>query len=81
MKNIAPEEVMKQLFTGERQTGAFELLRRMEELQPVAPVSANFCSLHGERTVIFYAGPACPYCLLLDEADFLREALAAKGGN
>lgn len=94
-RNVPLEELMDKLFTVGK-TGAFQLLRRMEELQPVTRpvVDARVCSLHGERAVIFYDGPACPFCLTLDDLDFTKKSLeiaqrafevmafdAAKGGN
>lgn len=89
MGMISQEELLRHLFTEEK-TGAFDLLRRMEMIEmetehlrrPMPThVKTDVCSLHGDKAVVFYEGPACPYCLALDDLDFTRESLAAKGGE
>ena len=72
MKNLSQEELVTKLFTG-----VFRGLHESaEEKLPVAKESRELifrqCNSHGPRVSMYYKGPACPYCLALDDLELTQ---------
>lgn len=50
--------------------GQSELLHTLQDFVYGA---TRECTEHGPRVKVLYQGPACPYCLTVDDLEFTRE--------